>query len=113
MNSFNLIEFILNNFKDILYMTGVIASFFVGRKTKKANEKKAVAQAQSIELDNVEAALKIYRTMLEDMKHKLEEAEAAYSIIEARYHSAIESKKALIAENIELKRKLNEVSSNR
>lgn len=103
--------FLADNFKDILYITGAIISFFIGRKIKKLNLKRTEVRLQSGELGNVETALKIYRTMLTDLGERLKEAEAAADDIERRYLTVLTLNKELILENKELKNKLNETTS--
>lgn len=108
----DIIGFLKENFKDLLYILGAIASFFVGTRLRKLNVKKEEVNVQAGELENVEAALKIYRLMLTDLQEKLAKAEEAYLVIEERLHKSIENNKALYDENKKLKAKLDEVTSN-
>ena len=100
--------FFENNFKDLLYIVGAIISFLVGKQVRRLNIKKQTSDIQSAELDNVEAALKIYRTMLNDLQEKLKEVELAADLIEKRYHKTVEEKQALIEENIRLKQQIHD-----
>ena len=104
--SIDMLTFLKDNFKDVLYIIGAIMTFFIGKKVRKLGIKQTETTVQAGELENVEAALKIYRTMLTDLGEKLKEAEAAYNIIEQRYHKAMSEKQLLIEENKVLKKKL-------
>lgn len=100
------------NFKDIIYIGGAIASFFVGSKLRRINIEKEAVVVQATELENVEAALKIYRLMLTDLQDNLKKAEAAYLSIEEKLHKSLEVRKALFDENQKLKIEINELRSN-
>lgn len=114
MIGFDLLKHIIGDYiRDILYVSGAIATFFVGKRVRTLNAKKQEVDIERSELDNVEAALKIYRTMLNDLQTKLKEAEEAYGMLEARFTAAIEKNQVLIAENEQLKRQINETKSNR
>lgn len=108
----DILGFLKDNFKDFLYIIGAVVSFFVGKRLRKLNVQKEEVSVQAGELDNVEAALKIYRTMLNDLQARLKEAEAAADMIEKRYHKAVEEKEQLLEENKQLKQQLNEITSN-
>lgn len=112
MGSFNILEFLKEHFKDVIYISGAIATFFIGAKVRKINVQKEEVAVQAGELDNVETALKIYRLMLTDLQEKLKIAEEAYIVIEKRLHESIEARKALFDENQKLKTELNEIRSN-
>lgn len=108
----DIIEIFRTHFKDLLYILGAVISFFVGTRLRKLNVQKEEVSLQAGELENVEAALKIYRTMLSDLREKLKEAEAAADMIERRYRLAIEDNEALVDENKQLKHQLDEITSN-
>lgn len=112
MTSLSIQDFFVNNFKDIAYLVGAVVTFFLGRKIRVLNVKKEEASVQTTELDNVEAALKIYRVMLSDLQQKLTEAEQAYQVLEQRFQSSLEEKRALEEENIKLKQELDEIKGN-
>jgi len=108
----NITDFLRDHFKDALYIGGAVVSFFVGTKLRKLNVKKEEVNVQTSELENVEAALKIYRLMLTDLQEKLKKAEEAYMVIEERLHASIENNKTLSDENKKLKSQLNEITGN-
>ena len=64
--------------------------FFLGKKQRKQNIQEKEAQITTLELENVEAALKIYRVMLDDLQIKLTEAQKAYTLLETRFQTAID-----------------------
>lgn len=112
MTGIGIYGFVVEYFKDILYILGAILSLFVGRKLEKLRAQKEEVNIQAGELENVEKALKIYRTMLNDMQEKLKEAEDAYEYLEGKFTKALERNKALEAENATLKQKLDETPGN-
>jgi hypothetical protein len=112
MSNIDILGILKDNFKDLLYILGAIGTFLVGRRLRGLNEQKTEVSIQTSELDNVEAALKIYRTMLSDLQVKVKEAEEAYTILESRYQKSLEEKRALIEENKILKQRINEITSN-
>lgn len=112
MNNIDILGFLELYIKDLIYILGTIASFFIGNKLRKINIKKEQVNVQSGELENVESALKIYRMMLTDLQEKLKTAEEAYIVIEERLHKAIENNKILFEENKKLKMQLNGVTGN-
>lgn len=74
---FELLSIILN----ILLGGGIIALFTMRSQRKKvaAEASKEVASADSIELDNVEKAIKIWREMAESLKSELQESREKYN----------------------------------
>lgn len=119
MNNFDILSVFKDNLKELLYIGGVVASFFVGRKLRGLRAQKEEVSIQTSELENVETALKIYRTMLSDLQEKLDEAEEALEIIEIRFQESLqenvslrEENKILKEENKRLKDQKNEVTSN-
>lgn len=75
-------------FKEILSVAGAIGMFFLGKKKRKQDVKSQNVSIIGGELDNVEAALKIYRVMLDDLQAKLTEAQSAYVLLEQRFQVA-------------------------
>jgi len=95
----DLIAFLKENLKDVAYIVGAIATFIFGTKYRKLTNAKAATDVQGGELDNVEAALKIYRVMLDDLQKKLTEAEKAYDVLAQRFHTTLDKKNQLEADN--------------
>jgi ribosomal protein L16 Arg81 hydroxylase len=93
MNNFEFWIFLKGYFKEILSVLGGVGMFFLGKKARKQTLKEKDAQITSTELENVEAALKIYRVMLDDLQVKLTEAQKAYSLLESRFQVAIKKNK--------------------
>jgi chromosome segregation ATPase len=76
------------HFREIISILGGIGMFFLGKKKRKQAEKSQNVSITGGELDNVEAALKIYRVMLDDLQTKLTEAQLAYTSLEERFQEA-------------------------
>jgi hypothetical protein len=112
MSNIDVLDIIESNWKDLLYIGGAITTFFLGKKSRKRTAKKEEVFIQSSELDNVETALDIYRKMLQDLRASLKEAEEAYEILERRFQNTLDEKRALIEENIMLRKEINELKSN-
>ena len=108
----SVLELLQQHLKDLLYISGAVLSFFAGSKLRKVNLDKEAVYITHGELENVEAALKIYRLMLTDLQVQLKKAEEAYLVIEQRLHKSLEIRKALTEENIKLKIELDEIRGN-
>ena len=93
MNNFEIFTLIKEYFKEILSVLGGIGMFFLGKKQRANTIKQQSVNITSSELENVEAALKIYRTMLEDLQIKLTEAQDAYNLLAGRFHEALQKNK--------------------
>ena len=93
-------------------MLGAIAMFFLGKRKRKQSYKAQEVDIISGELDNVEAALKIYRVMLDDVQIKLAEAQKAYVLLEKRFQVAIQRNVELEKENSYLAEELKKCSNN-
>jgi len=106
MVNINIIAFLEQNFKELLYIIGAIFAFLMGRKSRKLTDKGKEVSIMTGELENVEVALKIYRVMLTDLQDQLKKAEEAYDVIEKRLQNSIENNRKLVKENQELKEKI-------
>lgn len=119
MNNFELVALMKEYFKEILSVLGAVGMFFLGKRKRNQTHKEKDVQILGGELENVEAALKIYRGMLEDLHTKLTEAEKAYTLLEGRFQIAIKRNKdfenqvnMLTSENKYLLDKINKLSKN-
>ena len=72
---------------------GTIVALIHNRGLVFIKDKKIEVETTTAELENVEAALRIYRGMLSDLQVKIDEAEKAYSLLEDRFHKAVKSNK--------------------
>lgn len=104
--------FFAEHFKDIFYISGAVATFFIGKKMRSLNVKKAEVDVQATELGNVETALHIYKIMLKDLQEKLQEAEHGLEVIEKRYSNVMAKNYELIEKNKFLKKQLDEITGN-
>ena len=89
MNNIEIFTLLKTYFKEILSVLGGIGMFFIGKRARKIREKKEVTEVTAGELENVEAALKIYRVMLDDLQVKLTEAQKAYTLLEERFQVSL------------------------
>lgn len=113
MNNVEILVLFKEYFREILSVLGGIGMFFLGKKKRKQDSKETDANITNRELENVEAALKIYRVMLDDLQIKLTEAQKAYSLLEDRFSQAAKRNKdyesevtKLYIENKDLKNRL-------
>lgn len=93
MSNIEIITLLKEYFKEILSVLGGVGMFFIGKRSRKLAEQQTSGQIVGGELENVEAALKIYRGMLEDLHLKLMEAEKAYTLLEERFQVAMKRNK--------------------